>query len=261
VAYKFSEKEFLDAIEKDGVYLAKGVLSQDYVQRARKELEEAIDNEAKYHGSKEYQDYGMVLVCAMYGGAFLEIFENKNVIEPFNKLLGEGCIVYANTSTSMPPSKRNYSSRVHVDSPRVIPSYHSSFMSLILLDDFTEENGATWYLPGSHKMMESPTDDYFYRHAKRLIAPAGSVFFWSPRVFHAGGANKTDRWRHAFTFIMCRPYMKQRVDLPRLLEEKIEVKALPQSTLQKLGFYAQVPASYDEYYAPPRLRKFKQKTE
>jgi hypothetical protein len=30
---------------------------------------------------------------------------------------------------------------------------------------------------------------------------------------------------------------------------------------QKLGFDAQVPASYDEYYAPPELRKFRQKNE
>ena len=42
----------------------------------------------------------------------------------------------------------------------------------ILLDDFTSENGATWFLPSSHEMPTPPDEDFFYKNAKRVIAKA-----------------------------------------------------------------------------------------
>ena len=59
---------------------------------------------------------------------------------------------------------------------------------------------------------------------------------------------------------MGRSWMKQRIDIPRAMSE-MDLSGLSQAALQKLGFLAQVPANYDEYYAPPEKRKFKQKTE
>ena len=259
--YRFDKSEFLEAVEEDGLYLVNSVIEPEFVHRTKRELEAAIEQEARYHGRDDHPDHGMVLVCAQYGGAFLELYDNERLMTPFELLLGEGCIVYANTSSSMPPHQSNYSARVHVDSPRVTPGYVTNFMALILLDDFTEENGATWYLPGSHRATEAPQEEYFFRHAKRLVASAGSVLFWHPRVFHAGGTNTTAAWHHALTLVMCRPYMKQRLDLPRLLAARMDTAALSKKAQQKIGFLAQVPASYEEYYAPPEQRKFRQKTE
>jgi ectoine hydroxylase-related dioxygenase (phytanoyl-CoA dioxygenase family) len=54
--------------------------------------------------------------------------------------------------------------------------------------------------------------------------------------------------------------MKQRIDIPRAMSH-IDLSWASEQAKQKLGFLAQVPANYDEYYAPPELRKFKQKTE
>lgn len=54
--------------------------------------------------------------------------------------------------------------------------------------------------------------------------------------------------------------MKQRIDIPRAMQG-MDLSGMLLQAQQKLGFLAQVPASYDEYYAPPELRKFKQKTE
>jgi ectoine hydroxylase-related dioxygenase (phytanoyl-CoA dioxygenase family) len=252
--------DFITAVERDGFYLMENVLDSDFLKRAKDELESAINKETEYHHDALHRDYGMVLLCCLYGGVFFEIFENQKLIEPFHWLMGEGCIVYSQTSTSMPPLSGNYSSRIHVDSARCIPGYISSFMSLILLDDFTEENGATWFLPCSHNSLSQPSGGVFYAKAKRLIARAGSVLFWNPRVWHAGGSNKTEYWRHALTIVMCRPYMKQRIDIPRALATH-DLSNISDFVKQKLGFMAQVPASYDEYYAPPEKRKFRQKTE
>jgi ectoine hydroxylase-related dioxygenase (phytanoyl-CoA dioxygenase family) len=130
----------------------------------------------------------------------------------------------------------------------------------ILLDDFTEENGATWFLPGSHRLETAPSEKEFFASAKRVIAPAGSVFFFNARLWLAGGRNSSKRWRHALTMNMCRSYMKQRLDIPRMMAG-IDTSTAPPKALQKLGFLTQVPASYDEYYAPLESSKYRQKAE
>ena len=93
-----------------------------------------------------------------------------------------------------------------------------------------------------------------------MTAPAGSGFYFNARVCHAGGVNKTDQWRHALTINMCRPWMKQRLDIPRVMEN-IDLAGVSEVALQKLGFRARVPASYEEFHAPPEQRPFRQKPE
>lgn len=251
------------AIEEQGFLVVPGVLERSFIDRTKQELERAIERDAEWHGTKSYADYGMVLVCSIYGGAFIELFDNRALMSPFEAVLGAGCIVYAYTSSSMPPERTNYSRRIHRDCPRVIPGYVTNVGATILLDDFTEENGATYYLPGSHKRSAQdppPSREEFERGAMRLIAPAGSVFFFDALLWHAGGENRTKEWRHALTINMCRPFMKQRIDLPRMMEG-LDLSGASEGALQKLGFRAQVPASREEYYSPPEKRKYRQAVE
>jgi ectoine hydroxylase-related dioxygenase (phytanoyl-CoA dioxygenase family) len=249
-----------DQIRTQGYTIIKDVLPPDFVAKAKKELMASIEQESRYHGGTNYKDYAMVLLCSLYGGAMIDLFNHPKLLEPFNAVMGDGCIVYAYTSSSMPPSGGNYSNRIHVDCPRIIPGYVTNMGATILLDDFTEENGATWFLPHSQERTEVPSDEEFYGKGKRVIAPAGSVFFFNARLWHAGGANKTKNWRHALTINMCRPWMKQRIDIPRAMAH-MNLSGVSETALQKLGFLAQVPANYDEYYAPPEKRKYRQKTE
>ncbi len=246
-------------IKTQGYAIVPDVLPPDFISRAKKELMVAIEKESQlpYNNKK---DFAMVMLCSLYGGAMLELFTNSKINDPFNAVLGEGCTVYAYTSSSMPPKQTNYSRRIHVDCPRIIPGYITNMGATIALDDFTEENGATYFLPASQERAEPPSDEEFYKHAKRFVCKAGSVWFFNARVWHAGGQNHTDQWRHALTLNVVRPWMKQRIDIPRAMAH-MDLAAVPEVVLQKLGFLAQVPANYGEYYAPPEQRKFRQKTE
>lgn len=64
------------------------------------------------------------------------------------------------------------------------------------LDDFTEENGATEIIPGSHRFGpgEVPAHDDARRF--KAIMPAGFVLIWQGTLFDRGGANRTDAPRH-----------------------------------------------------------------
>jgi ectoine hydroxylase-related dioxygenase (phytanoyl-CoA dioxygenase family) len=245
------------AIADEGYLIVPEVLSPAFIERRKRELTQAIDADSRQYGARAARDYAMVLLCSLHGGAFVELFDNDRLMEPFNAVLGDECIVYAYTSSSMPPNGRNYSVRIHTDCPRIIPGYVTNVGGTILLDDFTVENGATWFLPCSQWQADPPGPDEFYQRASRLIAPAGSVLFFNARLWHAGGDNHTGRWRHALTINMCRPYMKQRIDIPRAMAG-MDLSGVSQQTLQKLGFFSQPPGSLDEYYLPPEQRSFKQ---
>jgi ectoine hydroxylase-related dioxygenase (phytanoyl-CoA dioxygenase family) len=256
----FDKSKFIEDINGQGYAIVEDVLDPEFILRIKKSLENAIEEEVRYHKGSDYSDYGMVLLCSLYDKIFCELFDNEKLTGPFNSILGDGCIVYAYTSSSMPPNKTNYSRRIHVDCPRIIPGYITNMGATILLDDFTEENGATYFLPHSQTESTPPSEEYFYANAKRLIAKAGSVWFFNARTWHAGGQNKTGSWRHALTINMVRPWMKQRIDIPRAMSG-MDNSGLSAAALQKLGFLSQVPANYDEYYVPAEQRKFKQKAE
>lgn len=257
-----AEEAILETLERDGYAIAPNALSPATVTQLRRDLEAAIEKEAAYHGGADYVDYGMVLVCCTHARSFVDVLAEDRVMRVIERILGDGSIVYAYTSSSMPPGRANYSYRIHVDSPRLIPGYETNAGVMMLLDDFTAENGATWILPGSQHTREAPTAEHFFANAKRVIAPAGSAIYLNPRVWHSGGKNETDKWRHSITLNMCRAYMKQRLDIPKMMAASgVDLTGVSDKALQKMGFYAQVPESLDEYYLPPEKRKFRQKNE
>lgn len=259
---KFKAEDFLTAMQEQGFAVVENVLSKDFCNATVLELEKAIAAEAAFHGTTQYKDYGMVPACPIYGGRFLQIAGNPDVMKPFELLLGDTCIIWVYTSSSMPPNAANYSARVHVDRPHFIPGYTEALGSLILLTDFTEQNGATWVLPGSHLKAETPAEDFFYKNAVRITAPAGSVFYFHLRLWHAGGKNTTAQWRHSLGIGMVRPQLKQRIDLPRALEHyKTNLTGVSTRGLQKLGFYSQPPVTMEQFYAPPDKRTYSQRSE
>jgi hypothetical protein len=255
-----AKETFLRKIVSQGYAIVPNIVPQSLLTPLRSELEAAIRTEWELQQRYPAANEGMVLLCSLYGGALLKLLDSEALLAPFEWLLGEGCIIYAYTSSSMPPHSTNYSNRIHVDCPRIIPGYVTNVGATILLHDFTEQNGATWFLPGSQTRPKAPREEEFYHDARRVIAPAGSVFYFDARLWHAGGRNETAYWRHAITINMCRPYMKQRIDIPRAMAN-IDLSGVSEKALQKLGFLSQPPASYEEYYAPPEKRTFRQRYE
>lgn len=74
------------------------------------------------------------------------------------------------------------------------------------IDEFTEENGATVVLPGSHHWDDTrrPTQDDEHRAA---VMPPGSCVFFSGTLWH-GGTNRSDRDRLAITAQYCEPWLR-----------------------------------------------------
>lgn len=259
---EFNQDSFIQAILKDGYCLVKNVLDHEMINRLKDQSLEAINSEAAFHGTTKYKHYGIVQSCPMYGGAFLDVLENKNLMNPFDSIIGEGSIIWSYITTCMPPNGDNFSSRIHVDRPWLFENHCECLAGLILLDDFTQQNGGTWLLPGSHNNFEPPSEEFFYKNAIQIEAPAGSVLYFNLRLWHAGGKNQTDKWRHALAIGVVRPYIKQKFDLPNMLKYYgIDDSNLSDYVKLKLGFFSIAPKSLEEFYGVNATRTYTQESE
>ncbi|MBI1252511.1 MAG: hypothetical protein GC189_13695 [Alphaproteobacteria bacterium] len=68
------------------------------------------------------------------------------------------------------------------------------------LNDFTEENGATRFAPGSHKRNRLPCAEDGEIETIPIEAPAGSAIVFESRVWHKTGHNRTNDERRAGVF-------------------------------------------------------------
>jgi ectoine hydroxylase-related dioxygenase (phytanoyl-CoA dioxygenase family) len=68
------------------------------------------------------------------------------------------------------------------------------------IDDFTEDNGATRVVPGSHKLNRALGMDEFQADTVAMTAPAGSVCVFESRLWHKTGANTTQDQHRAAIF-------------------------------------------------------------
>lgn len=249
----------LNAINTKGYIIVPEVFSLPEIALYHSAVKEGISKEVLYHGTTDYYYYGSILLAPIYGGVFLHTFDNILLTKCFEEVLGEECILYTYTTSCIPPNSQIYTARIHVDSPRIIKGYHTSLVAMVLLDDFSPENGAPYFLPYSQEIGEAPDKESFFNKAEIICGKAGSVIFFNPRVWHCGGNNNTPNWRNALIIGMIRPWMKQRFDIPRALKE-VDLQGVSDKNLQKLGFFSQPPCSYDEYFLPNEKRTFKQKT-
>jgi hypothetical protein len=233
------------------------VVDAGTVASMREQLERAIHEDlARWSSNPWYRDQWMVHNLMLRHPVFMAFIENPVVHGYLTRLLPPSPIIYAYTSSSLPANGSNYSRRVHVDAQAESTDCITNVGVLVALDDFTEENGATYFLPGSHLSLDVPVEDDFFANAVRAFPKAGEAIVFNARTFHYGGLNTTGQARHAITLNACRNWMKQRFDYPRMLSEE-QVAALGPVGRRFIGMDSRIPSSLDEYYVPPEERLFK----
>ena len=246
----------LEEIRTRGFTIVEKVVTPDEIRCLRDELEDAISSDPATRGGENTGAPYMIMNLMTKGDAFIELLENATLHAYFDALLGETCVLYAYTSSSMPPGGTNYSNRIHVDCPRFIPGYVSNLGVTLALDDFTDANGATFLLPESFGVEAQPSAEEFERGAQRAYPKAGDAIVFNARTWHRGGDNLTSSWRHAVTMNVCRSYMRQQFDFPRLVDPAV-VSKLAERGRRFLGFNVRMPISLEEYYLPAEHRPYK----
>jgi len=115
-----------------------------------------------------------------------------------------------------------------------------------MLDDFTDANGGTRLVPGSHLnsaatqrsssyVADGPANMPTIEDTIGAEGSAGSVLCFDGRIWHGTGANHTDRPRHALLSYHCRPYIRQQENMALGLDPAVRAAERP-ALLNRLGF-------------------------
>ncbi len=99
---------------------------------------------------------------------------------------------------------------LHSDSrgvPAPFPPYSQVASATWVLTDYTLENGALGYLPGSHKLCRQPTPDESLDAVVPVAAPAGSLIVWHGNTWHAPFPRTAPGLRVSMLLYFCREYM------------------------------------------------------
>lgn len=245
----------IQEIQERGFAVVPGILKPIDVPTLRALLEECIQDDLERFG-KHHPDAYMVQNLMMRGMPFARVMVYDGLHAYLSALLTDTCIIHAYNSSSMPPGGANSTHRIHMDCPRLIPGYITNIGVMMALDDFTVDNGATYFMPCSQNRADTPSEDEFMTRAERVFPRAGDAVFFNARTFHMGAPNTTKKPRHALTMNVCRSYMRQRFDYPRMVPQDV-VDALGDVGRRFLGFNVRMPTSLEEYYAPEDKRRYK----
>ena len=202
------DPEVVHHFEDQGWAVLRDVLRADEVAGARDALLRAAEaSEARGIPTRmEYLDPGgnniRVHDLVEYDPVFAELLLHPVVVAHLRVLLGDDLSVSNFSANIALPGSR--SMNAHNDQSTVVPepwTTRYTMNAIWCLDDIDESNGATRYLPDSHRFTcfaEVPDDPA--RDMRSFEAPAGSVVLMDGRLWHTSGENSTTDRERALLF-------------------------------------------------------------
>jgi ectoine hydroxylase-related dioxygenase (phytanoyl-CoA dioxygenase family) len=152
--------------------------------------------------------------------------------------LDRECLLSSLTAIEMHPGETRQP--LHADDgtlplPRPHPPYTCT--AIVALTDFTAENGATHYVPGSHERERRPEPGQ-QAETQQALMPAGSAFIYHGSLWHGGGANRSPSRRLAIVVNYCAGFLRQ---------EESQLLALPRARVESMPPRLQALVGYSTY--------------
>jgi ectoine hydroxylase-related dioxygenase (phytanoyl-CoA dioxygenase family) len=185
--------DVLETLQRDGYVVLDDAVDTATWKHARDELERLLPDTP--YGRQEFEGYKTKRVYALFGKtrALDPMAVHPRVLDILDAVLGEYQLS-APTGIEIGPGEK--AQGLHPDDALYpIPRPHPELVVNVMwpLCDFTEANGATRIIPGSHTWVDQiPTPDTATIAAE---VPAGSALVYLGNVWHGGGPNTTDEPR------------------------------------------------------------------
>jgi ectoine hydroxylase-related dioxygenase (phytanoyl-CoA dioxygenase family) len=199
------------AIGEQGFTIIEEAIEPDHVDALARDLlrlEDELGIEPAKNGFEGEQTW-RIYNLLVRGDLYERIPVQPNVLPVVEGVLDPGCLVSSLSSIAIGPGE--IAQPIHADDQLIpIPKPHPPTVcnTMWALTDFTEANGATRLVPGSHLRDHSPTYGQHYASVPAEMTK-GSVLVWHGSLWHGGGANRTGERRVGIAMNYCAGYIRQ----------------------------------------------------
>ncbi|HEY7438269.1 MAG TPA: phytanoyl-CoA dioxygenase family protein [Acidimicrobiia bacterium] len=203
--------EHLDRVRQDGYTIVENAIEPDLIEALAanlRALEEYLDvqpSNNSFEGDKTLRIYNLL----GYDPVWQRVPVHPSVLPIIEGVLDPGCLISSLSSITILPGETPQP--IHADDqliPLAKPHVPTVCNSMWALTDFTEANGATRLVPGTHMASESPNYGQHYDSVAAEMAK-GSVLIWHGSLWHGGGANTTDEPRVGIAMNYCAGFIRQ----------------------------------------------------
>ncbi|MDG1707774.1 MAG: phytanoyl-CoA dioxygenase family protein [Emcibacteraceae bacterium] len=230
--------EIVKILNEDGGVIVENMVSDAVVDNISAELRPHYDAMGKQH-QDDFNGYTTLRQYAVprISRASLDVIAHPLVLEVADAILGPHCDVFqlgSSAAVEIHPGEKNQ--ELHRDDdiyPIKVPDGETQISAMWALTDFTNENGATRVVPGSHDRRN--VDDVSEDEVVQGEMPKGSVLFYMGSTLHGGGANKSDEPRNGLISTYSLGWLRQE-DNQYLCIPRDMADSFPENVRRLLGY-------------------------
>lgn len=226
-----------EQIREQGFTVVENAIESALLGRLRSALDLYIDGSGHrysatpFEGTKTIRIYNLLAIDQ----AFQAIPVHHNTLPIAEQVLDEELQLSSLSAIILGPDQE--AQPIHCDTQQIpLPRPHPTIAlnCMWAITDFTQANGATRIVPGSHKRDSHPP---YGEHVESIPAemPAGSVMLFDSTLWHGGGRNTTDERRYGISNYYCAGWMRQQenqqLGIPRNM-----LTGFPRRLLELCGF-------------------------
>ncbi len=228
----------LATIDEQGYCIIEGLIAPDLLRRLKDavaRLEDELGIAPRGNRAEGFATKRMYNLLDK-DRVFWELPIHEDVLPFAERLLDPECLLSGTTCMHIGPGE--VLQGLHSDDQLVtVPRPRIPFMvtTIWALTDFTDANGATRVVPGSHRFDHEPDYTKEYEHIAAEM-PAGSLLVVNGGTWHSGGANTTeDDWRLGLSVQYCQGWMRQQQNQYYALKPE-DVRDMPPRLAQLCGY-------------------------
>ena len=201
----------LGAIVRDGYTIVEDGISPDLLDALTDDLTrleqlfEVVPSPNVFEGANTLRVYNLLALSDVWQ----QVPVHEHVLPIIEGVLDRGCLISSLSSIRIQPGETPQP--IHADDqlmPLAKPHAPTVCNSMWALTDFTDANGATRILPGTHLADHSPNYGEEYASIPAEM-PKGSVLIWHGSLWHGGGANTTANDRIGIAMNYCAGWVRQ----------------------------------------------------
>ena len=227
-------QDVAERLTSDGYVVVTGMMTDEDAQAARTDLDRVLA--ATPTGRNSFEGYSTQRVYALF--AKTRMFDlaatDPLLLDALDRVLGHYQLSAPVGIRIGPGEKAQILHRD--DSIYPVPEPHPPLVvnTMWPLDEFTAENGATRFIPGSHAWEpgRTPTAD---DPVETAVMSPGSAMFYLGSLWHGGGANQTPAPRLGVILEYCAGWLRQQENHCLAVPSAV-VAGLPERLQELLGY-------------------------